>query len=159
MLKVGMSGLKMFVTFFGLGLSPKAPGTVGTLGAVVLAFFFLQWSWLYQAILICVLAVAGIIACQKYEDTYEVHDAGEMVIDEVVGYLISIFWLPLTWQTLLLGFVIFRFLDITKPLVIGMADRKLKGGLGVMADDILAGIVTSIFLQFLLQDYPHILGL
>jgi phosphatidylglycerophosphatase A len=150
--------LKAFVTWFGLGLSPKAPGTVGTLGAVVFSLLFLQWSWWLQIVVILILAVLGIIACQMYEDEFEVHDAGEMVIDEVVGYLIAVFWLPLTWQSLLGAFVLFRVLDITKPLIIGMADKKLKGGLGVMADDILAGIVSGLVMQYVLQNYPQLLG-
>lgn len=154
-----MSPLKLFVTFFGLGLAPKAPGTVGTLGGVILAVFVLQLPWLVQGALILALAVAGVIACETYERKYEVHDAGEMVIDEVVGYLITVFWLPLTWQTLVIGFVLFRVLDITKPLIIGMADKKLSGGLGVMADDILAGIIASIGMQYVFVNHPQILGL
>lgn len=154
-----MNALKLFVTFFGLGLSPKAPGTVGTLGAVILAVPFLNLSWFFQIVTILVLSIAGIIACQKYEEAFEVHDAGEMVIDEVVGYLISVFWLPLTWQSLLGAFILFRLFDITKPLIIGMADKKLKGGLGVMADDILAGIFAGLIMQYVLQNYPQYLGI
>ena len=64
-----------------------------------------------------------------------------------MGFLITMTWLPITWQSLVLGFIIFRFLDIVKPPPIGLLDRRVKGGLGVMIDDIAAGIIGSLILQ------------
>jgi phosphatidylglycerophosphatase A len=80
------------------------------------------------------------------------HDSKEIVIDEVVGFLITMTWLPLTWQSLVAGFVVFRFLDIVKPPPIRQLDRKVPGGFGVMVDDVAAGIIGSILLQFV---YNH----
>lgn len=98
-----------------------------------------------------VLLILGIICCQKYENYKGSHDSSEIVIDEVVGILITMTWLPMSWQSFVLGFLMFRLLDIWKPLIIGMADKKIKGGLGVMADDVIAGILGNILLQVIYQ--------
>jgi phosphatidylglycerophosphatase A len=98
------------------------------------------------------LVPVGIIAAEVYEQDMGGHDRQEIVIDEVVGFLITMVWLPMTWQAILIGFLLFRLLDITKPLFIGYLDRKIQGGLGVMIDDIAAGVVASLVMQLL---YSH----
>ena len=89
----------------------------------------------------------GVWAAQVYENQSHTHDSKEIVIDEVVGYLITMTWLPITWQSMLLGFIVFRFLDIVKPPPIRQVDQKVPGGFGVMADDILAGVIGSLLMQ------------
>jgi phosphatidylglycerophosphatase A len=96
-----------------------------------------------------ILFPIGIMAAQAYEAQSATHDAKEIVIDEVVGFLITMTWLPMTWQSVVLGFVIFRFLDIVKPPPIRQFDRKVPGGLGVMLDDVAAGIIGSILMQLI----------
>ncbi|WP_413291688.1 phosphatidylglycerophosphatase A [Bdellovibrio sp. HCB185ZH] len=144
--------LLKLATFFGVGLSPKAPGTVATVATIPLVLL-LNWAgpFVYMAATITI-TILGILAAQAYEDQKGGHDHSEIVIDEVAGFLIAMIWLPMTWQAILIGFVLFRLLDITKPLFIGYLDKKIQGGLGVMIDDVAAGIVVSLIMQFL---YSH----
>ncbi|QDK44065.1 phosphatidylglycerophosphatase A [Bdellovibrio sp. ZAP7] len=144
--------LLKLATFFGVGLSPKAPGTVATVATIPLVLL-LNWAgpFIYMGATIAI-TILGIVAAQAYEDDKGGHDHSEIVIDEVAGFLIAMIWLPMTWQAILIGFVLFRLLDITKPLFIGYLDKKIQGGLGVMIDDVAAGIVVSLIMQFL---YSH----
>jgi phosphatidylglycerophosphatase A len=144
--------LKKLAIFFGVGLSPKAPGTVATVATIPLVLL-LNWAgpFVYMGATIAI-TILGILAAQAYEDDKGGHDHSEIVIDEVAGFLIAMIWLPMTWQAILIGFVLFRLLDITKPLFIGYLDKKIQGGLGVMIDDVAAGIVVSLIMQFL---YSH----
>lgn len=134
-------------TLFGVGRSPKAPGTIGTLATIPLVFL-LNWAgvYFYMAAVILLLPV-GIAACEIYQNEMGNHDPKEIVIDEVFGFLITMVWLPMTWQAILIGFAVFRVLDITKPLFIGYLDKKVQGGLGVMMDDLAAGIIASLIMQ------------
>ena len=85
------------------------------------------------------------------------HDSKEIVIDEVAGFLITMTWLPMTWQSVVIGFILFRFFDIVKPPPIRQLDKKIQGGVGVMIDDIAAGIISNFILQILFT-YTLILG-
>ncbi len=80
----------------------------------------------------------------------DVHDSQEVVIDEVVGYLVAFTWLPMNWTSVVTAFVLFRALDIVKPFPISWLDRKVKGGLGTVVDDLAAGLVANIILQAVL---------
>ncbi|WP_413583386.1 phosphatidylglycerophosphatase A [Bdellovibrio sp. HCB288] len=141
--------LLKLATFFGVGLSPKAPGTVATIATIPVVLLFNWAGPLFYMVATVILLGLGILAAQAYEDVKGGHDHSEIVIDEVVGFLIAMVWMPLTWQAILIGFVLFRLLDITKPLFIGYLDKKIQGGLGVMVDDVAAGIVVSLIMQFL----------
>lgn len=141
---------ELFVTWFYLGKLPKAPGTFGTLGAIPLVIglsFFDYWVFIFSVVL---LAVAGIIGCQIYESQNQTHDSSEMVIDEVVGMCITMALIPITWQSMVIGFILFRILDIFKPFPIGLLDQRVAGGFGVMVDDIVAGLIANILMQILL---------
>lgn len=143
---------KIFIqlaTLFGVGRFPKAPGTVGTLATIPIFILLTMAGPLAYMAAILLLLPVGIAACHIYEQEVGGHDHKEVVIDEVLGFLITMVWLPLTWQAILIGFILFRVLDITKPLFIGYLDRKVQGGLGVMVDDVAAGIVASLILQLL----------
>lgn len=93
----------------------------------------------------------GMWVSSFYKSSEDTHDAQEIVIDEVAGILITMTWLPAHWFYVVTGFVLFRLLDILKPYPISAADQKIKGGIGVMADDILAGIIANIILQIVYQ--------
>jgi phosphatidylglycerophosphatase A len=139
----------MIATWFGVGKIKKAPGTWGTLAAVPLSVL-LNWAGPYYAMAFILLFVpVGIVAAQFYETQAGGHDRPEIVIDEVLGFLITMTWLPMTWQAYVFGFVLFRFLDILKPFPIGYIDKKIPGGVGVVADDVLAGLIANIALQYL----------
>ena len=144
--------LKNIAIFFGAGLSPKAPGTVGTLAALPLVFFLAKTGPLIYMVAILLLLPLGIVSAEIYEQDKGGHDHKEIVIDEVLGILIAMTWVPITWQSLLIGFVLFRVLDIFKPFPIGYIDKKIQGGLGVMADDVAAGIIANICMQLI---YTH----
>ncbi|MCB0389788.1 MAG: phosphatidylglycerophosphatase A [Bdellovibrionales bacterium] len=143
--------MKKFIYFFAtwgyLGRSPKAPGTVGTIGTLPLAYLFYQFNDYGYVIATFVFTLFSLFICIAYENVFQTHDPQEVVIDEVAGFLIAMTLLPFTWQAILLAFVLFRVLDILKPFPIGWADKKIKGGLGVLADDIFAGVFSNVILQ------------
>jgi len=135
---------------FGSGLAPKAPGTFGTLAAIPVYLLMVWYLPLAgYALLTALMALAGIYICQKAADAARVHDHPAIVWDEIVGYLITMFMVPLSWQTVVAGFILFRFFDIFKPWPISFADKKVHGGLGIMLDDVLAGIFALIVMQLI----------
>lgn len=136
---------------FGLGMAPKAPGTVGTLGALPFIFLTHGWPiWLQIAVALA-MCLVGLWACGKTANDLGVHDHPAIVWDEVAGFYITMLLAPLSWQALVVGFILFRFFDIAKPGPIRTLDKKLHGGIGIMADDILAGIFSLICLQALIK--------
>ncbi|PIS10369.1 MAG: phosphatidylglycerophosphatase A [Bdellovibrio sp. CG10_big_fil_rev_8_21_14_0_10_47_8] len=139
--------LKKLAVFFGVGLFPRAPGTMGSLAAVPLAML-LNWAGpFYMMGFIMILLPLSILAAQAYENSKGGHDHSEIVIDEVVGLLITMTWLPITWQSVIFGFLLFRVLDIWKPFPIGYLDKRVQGGLGVVLDDVAAGLIANVLLQ------------
>ncbi len=139
----------LFLAFgFGSGLSRKMPGTMGTLAAIPLYLALVQTpDWLYLVATLLSI-VAGIGICDKAADKLQVHDYGGIVWDEVAGFLITLCWLPFSWQNLLAGFVLFRFFDILKPWPIKWLDQHVHGGFGIMLDDVVAGIFAALLLRF-----------
>ena len=127
---------------FGSGLSPIMPGTAGTLAAIPFYCLLAQTPlWFYVAVVV-LMAVWGIYLCQHASDTLGVHDHGGIVWDEFVGLWISLIAIPLTWQWLLAGFILFRLFDMLKPWPVSWCDKKVHGGLGIMLDDVVAGLLT-----------------
>jgi phosphatidylglycerophosphatase A len=137
----------LFLAFgFGSGLAKKAPGTCGTLAAIPLYLLIAQTGNLLYSLLTLVATVTGIWICDKAADKLGEHDFGGIVWDEIAGYLITLWWIPFSWQGMVLGFVLFRFFDILKPWPIKIADRRVKGGFGIMLDDVLAGVLANLVL-------------
>jgi phosphatidylglycerophosphatase A len=134
---------------FGAGLSPKAPGTVGTVVAVLIYLVLPSMPTIIYAGLILLSFVFGIWICGKTAEDLGVHDHGGIVWDEFVGYWITMFMAPSGLFWVLLGFALFRLLDIFKPWPIKWADKELAGGLGIMLDDVLAGIMAALCMQAL----------
>lgn len=139
----------LIATFLGVGKSPKAPGTMGTLATIPLAALLIWAGPAYMMGFILLFTPVAVWAADRYSTALGADDPQEIVIDEVLGFLITMTWLPMTWQAFLAGFLLFRLLDIMKPFPIGYLDKKLSGGFGVMADDIAAGILANIVLQML----------
>ncbi|MGZ3690352.1 MAG: phosphatidylglycerophosphatase A family protein [Pseudobdellovibrio sp.] len=139
--------LIQIATYFSIGKISKAPGTVATVATIPLWYLLAQTGPLIYMTVTFLLIPLGVVAAQAYENFSNKHDSKEIVIDEVVGYLITMTWLPINWRSMLLGFVVFRFLDIVKPPPIRQVDEKVQGGFGVMADDILAGVIGSLLMQ------------
>lgn len=137
-----------FLAFgFGSGLSPKAPGTVGTLAAVPVYLLVADWPLWAYSLLVLAAAVVGVWICQRASDQLQVHDHPGIVWDEFVGYWITMWAVPVEALWVVIGFLVFRVLDIAKPWPISHLDRKVKGGFGIMIDDILAGVMACAILH------------
>lgn len=136
---------------FGSGLSPVAPGTCGTLLAIppylLLASLPLPW---YLLAIVLGFGV-GVFLCGYTSAALGVHDHGGIVWDEFVGFWITMIAVPATWQWILAGFVLFRIFDIVKPWPVKIADKKVKGGFGIMLDDVLAGVYALACLHLAMQ--------
>lgn len=148
---------KLFLTFFYSGLSPVAPGTAGSFLALIigygLLFYFPTDTLFLLAILISLIGVQEI---NKYETKSGTHDDKSIVIDEVAGLWIAIGFTTGSLFELVCAFIFFRLYDIYKPSLIGKIDRDVKGGLGVMGDDILAGILAGISTLLVSQLYMNL---
>lgn len=133
-------------TFFYLGYSPFAPGTVGTLGAIALFYLLSQFSTLVYVLFFLGFAIISIWASGEAEGIFGNTDPGQVVADEVCGYLVTMFLIPWSRGNIILGFFLFRFFDIVKPPPVRRVER-LPGGFGIVIDDIFAGIYANIILQ------------
>lgn len=132
---------------FGAGLSPKAPGTMGTVVAIplYLLLMYLGNEAYYAATLVGL--VAGVFICGYTAGKMGIDDPRGVVWDEIVGYLITMLGLPLNWIWVVGGFLLFRLFDIWKPWPIRWVDRHVKGGLGIMLDDVIAAIFACVLLN------------
>lgn len=145
--KVFTHPLYLIAFGFGSGLSPKAPGTVGTIAAIPLYLLLADLQpWIYAGIVLAALAI-GILICDWVARDMAVKDPAAIVWDEFVGLMIALFMLPAGWYWLLAGFLLFRFFDILKPWPVNYLDQKLAGGLGIMMDDVAAGLYSLLVLQ------------
>ena len=162
----------MFITLFYSGLFPKAPGTAGSLVALVLGVLILSYlgpqTLFLAAFLITIIAVKAI---DRYEAASGIHDDKRIVIDELSGMWIALsiapavsFSLSDLWMInngllvqIVLSFLLFRLYDIKKPSIIGRIDREMKGGLGVMGDDVIAGFAAGISTALLVEGYKYIM--
>lgn len=137
-----------FLAFgFGSGLSPKAPGTMGTLAAIPLYLLLMNLPLTGYLLMVLLISVVGIWICGESSRRLGVHDHGGIVWDEFAGFLLTMTAAPQGWAWIVLGFALFRLFDIWKPWPVRVADRQLHGGLGIMLDDILAGIYAWLVLQ------------
>jgi phosphatidylglycerophosphatase A len=137
------------------GFSPLAPGTAGTLGAVPLAWALSRLGSTVHIAITAALLALGIVAADRAARYWGVADASPIVVDEVVGYLLTMAFVPFGWRTALAGFVLFRVLDMAKPWPISALDR-IKSGLGVMLDDVAAGVAAWAVLQGLIRAFPGV---
>jgi phosphatidylglycerophosphatase A len=144
-----------FLAFgLGTGASPYAPGTVGTLLGIPLVYLLSQWPlWVYLLVTVVLIAI-GIWVCDKTSKDIGVHDHGGIVIDEVAGYLVTMIAVPVNVWTLIAAFFIFRFFDIIKPWPIGWLDKQVQGGVGIMVDDLLAGVYGLAVIWIGIWSYP-----
>lgn len=140
----------LVATWFGCGSSPKAPGTVGALGALLpvlplVAYGVLEWRWILVALLLP-FTIAGVWAAGEYARARGKKDPQDVVVDEVLGqWLTLLFATKLSWGAIGIGFVLFRLFDIVKPPPIRRVEA-LRGGFGIVADDLLAGVYAGLVL-------------
>lgn len=132
---------------FGAGRLPYAPGTFGTLAAVPIYLLLMGLvPWLYGVVVLLLFAL-GVWAASVTGRDLGAHDHPSIVLDEVVGFLITMFLAPPGWVWIVVGFALFRLFDIWKPYPISLVDRRLENGLGCMLDDALAGVYALVVLQ------------
>lgn len=143
-----------FIAFgFGSGLMPKAPGTFGTLAGLPIYLLLQSTPW-YVYLFSTILAfILGVYVSNKVSNDLGLHDYQGIVWDEVVGLLLTLFLVPVGFWYTTAGVILFRVFDIWKPEPIGYFDRKVKGGLGIMLDDVVAAIGAWLFLQLLLMGF------
>ena len=136
-----------WLSLFGVGLIKPAPGTIASFLTVLLWWFFLSdLSFIYQVALLCTYVVVSILLYRSFVETVAVEDPSEVVADEFAGMWLALIFLPKEISSVVAAFLVFRLLDIGKPFFIGWIDQNVHGGLGVMADDLVAGAVTSLLL-------------
>lgn len=145
---------KAITTVFGLGFAPFAPGTFGALGAIlfyyVLMFLGIELTTIPLGIMILAITLIGVWSTAKVTPIWG-DDPSKVVVDEFVGILVTMLFIPVTHLNLWLAFGLFRFFDILKPLGIRTLDTKLKNAWGVMLDDVLAGVYACISLHLILH--------
>ena len=146
-----------FLAFgFGSGLAPKAPGTMGTLVAIPLFLLLCHLSIIYYLLVVVTASIFGIYLCGRTARDLGVHDHSGIVWDEIVGYWITMLMIPVSWQSVLAGFLLFRLFDIWKPFPIRWLDQQVKGGFGIMIDDVLAAFYAWFCLYFWFFVTPHL---
>lgn len=140
-----------FLAFgFGSGLAPRGPGTAGTLAALPVYVLLAQAPlWLYT-LLVLAAGLFGVWLCDVVSRQLGEHDHPGIVWDEFVGLWITLWALPVSLEWMVLGFVVFRVFDIAKPWPIGLLDRHVQGGFGIMIDDVVAGIMSCFTLHLAL---------
>ena len=135
---------------FGSGLSPKMPGTMGTLIGVLLFILLPELDWKIYIGIVILAFIGGIFLCGHTARALNTHDHPGIVWDEIVGYFITMFMVPKSGLWILIGFVLFRIFDILKPWPISLADKKVHGGFGIMLDDYIAGVFALIVIHIML---------
>ena len=144
----------ILATGFGVGYSPIAPGTLGTLIAIPVYYFLSEIpSPLYEITLIGFFFLSVWIS-ENAETFFGRKDDPRIVIDEMIGFLITMLWIPKTTRFIIIGFFLFRFFDILKPYPIRHLERRLKRGWGVVLDDVMAGVYANILLHLIGRIYP-----
>lgn len=134
---------------FGAGCAPRAPGTFGTLVGVALYLGLAGAPVTVYLVVVLALALVGVAVCHRTATDLGVHDHPAIVWDEVVGYLVAMIAAPSGAAWILLGFLLFRVLDILKPWPISWADRRVTGGWGIMLDDLIAGLLANACLHLI----------
>jgi phosphatidylglycerophosphatase A len=145
-----LNKLFLFIaTGFGVGYSPIAPGTLGTLVAILVYYFLSEISPpLYEITLIGFLFLSVWVSGNA-ETFFKKKDDQRIVIDEIMGFLITMLWVPKTIRFVIIGFFLFRFFDILKPFPIRRLEKGFKGGFGVVLDDVVAGVYANIVLRLI----------
>ena len=139
-----------FIAFgFGIGTIKTAPGTFGTLAAIPVYLLIHDLALLFYLLCVAVIFLLGVWVSDVTSRDIGVDDHPGIVIDEIAGFLVTMTLSPSGWLWVLYGFILFRLFDIWKPWPIRVIDRKLGGGMGIMLDDILAGIFAMLMLQMI----------
>jgi phosphatidylglycerophosphatase A len=146
--------MRKFILFFatggGAGYLPKAPGTFGSIVGLGLVWCLKDLSLIPACVTLAALLFLSVWSAGLAEGLLGVHDPQVVVIDEVIGIWVALFLLPWSWQTALIGFVLFRAFDIWKPFPVCWFQDRLPGGWGIVMDDVMAGVYANIILRVIL---------
>lgn len=133
-----------------VGNSPYMPGTFGTLWGIAIAWFTSCLSPLWQVVIILAVTAVAMVTAGVTAKEAGIKDPSSIVCDEIAGTLVGFFMVPFTIFNALSVFIIFRFFDILKPYPINLIDKRVEGGLGIVLDDIVAGLFTAIIIHSIL---------
>lgn len=147
--------LKYIATLGFIGYLPFAPGTLGTICALIV-IIILKPSVALHALITLIIIPVGIISAHRAETLINEKDSRHIIVDEFCGYFFSLLLIPFSLISAVTAFFLFRFFDILKPFPIRTLESSLSGGIGIMADDIMAAIYTNIILQLLAIIHPGI---
>jgi phosphatidylglycerophosphatase A len=136
-------------TGFGLGYSPIAPGTAGSILALLVAYFLMQDNPVYLIVATIICFGIGIVSATFVEKDRGIEDPSLVVVDEIVGMWISLLFIPIVWWMYLIAFLLFRLFDVVKPFPVDSA-QKLSRGWGIMMDDVLAGVYALIVMHIII---------
>ncbi|MEI6834592.1 MAG: phosphatidylglycerophosphatase A [bacterium] len=142
----------VLATWFGSGFSPKAPGTFGSLAALPLLWLLSNLDYVSfwePAIIVSIVTITALWATSRTEHNWQVHDDPRIVADEVAGMTATLIWFPFDLKHTVVGFLIFRILDIWKPGPIGYIDEEVPGAPGTVLDDVLAGAASAVIIYFI----------
>jgi len=145
--KMLLNPVHFFALGFGSGLTPKLPGTAGTLVGVLIFILIPDMSWIAYLVIVVCGFLFGIFCCGYTARILNVHDHNSIVWDEIIGYMITMFMVPKEWIWILTGFILFRIFDILKPWPISFIDRRIESGLGIMLDDVIAAFFSLAIIQ------------
>jgi len=139
-----------FIAFgLGSGAIPIAPGTFGTIFAIPFYLLLQPLSFVFYLVFVFIFCIFSMWLCHRISRDIQIHDHPGMCIDEFAGFFVTMIAAPIGWQWIVIGFLLFRLFDIWKPWPIRFIDEKIPGGIGMVLDDILAGIFSCIIIQIL----------
>ena len=139
-----------FATWFCTGLIPFVPGTWGSLAALPFVAGAYSLGFFFSCISLVLIIILSIPVSGMASKIMNREDPPSVVIDEVAGIFVTLFLIPVSWTSIISGFALFRILDILKPFPAGLIDKKLKGGTGIVLDDVVAGIYANVCLRMIL---------
>ena len=145
--------VRFFASFF-VGYSPVAPGTLGTLAGIPLYLILSQQGTKIYIIFTTLFIILGIEISTLAETIFNEHDSPRIIIDEIAGFLVTMLSIPMNFKFILSGFILFRIFDIWKPFPVSNL-QKFPSGLGIMADDLMAGIYSNLILRIILTDFLY----
>ena len=141
------NAVMFFATGANVGRIPFASGTFGTLVGLPIVFLFSYTPWFWALILNVILILLSVWIADQAESILNTKDPGVVVIDEIVGMCVTMLAIPLTLHTSVAGFLLFRFFDVLKPPPARQLERHLKGGWGIVMDDVAAGVMANLVLR------------
>lgn len=142
--------IHFLATGFGAGAAPYAPGTVGTLVAIPIYYVMQLASLPVYTVIMAVMIFVGFWLCEVTNKANGVHDHPSIVWDEIVGYLLTMWAVPANYMWIILGFLLFRLFDIWKPFPISWINDNVGGGVGIVVDDLMAGVYAAIVLHLII---------